>query len=234
MSFTDDLTAEVIKILKESWTTREGRHVPDTPDLKLSNDAITLTGTVLYADLAESTQLVNTYKPSFAAEIYKCYLNCACRIIRQQGGEITAFDGDRVMAVFLGDYKNTSAVRSALAINHAVVRIINQKIREAYPKISEDFAVRQAVGVDTSELFVARTGIRGSNDLVWVGRAANFAAKLCSLRQADYASWITADVYQACHESVKKADNGSSMWEQRSWTAQGGMTIYRSSWYWNL
>ena len=33
------------------------------------------------------------------------------------------------------------------------------------------------LGIDTSKLFVARTGIRKSNDLVWVGRAANYAAK---------------------------------------------------------
>ena len=37
---------------------------------------------------------------------------------------------------------------------------------------------KQSVGIDTSELFVARTGIRRANDLVWVGRAANHAAKL--------------------------------------------------------
>lgn len=234
MSLTEDLTAEVVKILKESWTTREGRQVPDTPDLKLSNDAITLTGTVLYADLAESTVLVTTQKPALVAEIYKCYLNCSCRIIRQRGGEITAFDGDRVMAVFLGDNKNTAAVRTALAIQHAVVKIINPKLREQYPSLPADFVVRQAVGVDTSELFVARTGIRGSNDLVWVGRAANYAAKLCALRDKDYASWISADVYKACDASVKTSPTGDSMWEQRSWTAQDGQSVYCSRWHWAL
>jgi len=234
MSFTDDITAEVVKILKEEWTVRDGRQVPDTPDLALSNDAIKLEGTVLYADLAESTQLVKTSSPTFAAEVYRCYLNCACRVIRKQGGEITAFDGDRVMAVFLGSNKNTSAVRSALAINHAVVKIINPKIREVYPKTPADFVVRQAVGIDTSELFVARTGIRGSNDLVWVGRAANFAAKLCSLRSGNYASWITKSVYDACHASAKTAGDGSSMWESRTWGAQDSMTVYRSAYRWSL
>lgn len=233
MSFTDDLTAEVVKILKEQWEIREGQKVPDTPDLKLANDGVKLTGTVLYADLAESTQLVTTHKAPFVAEIYKVYLNCACRIIRNQGGEITAFDGDRVMAVFIGDSKNSSAVRSALAINHAVVKIINPKIREQYPSLPSDFQIRQAVGIDTSELLVARTGIRGSNDLVWVGRSANLAAKLCALREGGYASWITGDVYDKCRDDVKTAE-GKSMWERRSWTAQSGMTVYCSSYYWPL
>jgi class 3 adenylate cyclase len=233
MAFTDDLTAEVVKILKEQWSIRDGQKVPDTPDLKLANDGLKLTGTVLYADLAESTQLVTKYKASFVAEIYKCYLNCACRIIRNQGGEITAFDGDRVMAVFLGAKKNTSAMRSALAINHAVTQIINPKVREQNPSLAPDFQIRQAVGIDTSELLVARTGIRGSNDLVWVGRAANLAAKLCSLRESNKASWISSDVYDDCEDAVKTA-KGASMWEKRSWTAQGNMSVYCSAYTWPL
>ncbi len=119
MAFTDDLTAEIMKILKEQWTSRDGTKVPDTPELKLANDAVKLTGTVLYADLADSTGLVILQQPAFVAEVYKCYLNCACRIIRERGGEITAFDGDRVMAVFLGSGMATNACRAALAINHA-------------------------------------------------------------------------------------------------------------------
>jgi uncharacterized protein (TIGR03067 family) len=38
--------------------------------------------------------------------------------------EETCFDGDRVMAVYIGDRKSTTTVRSALAINHAVLKII--------------------------------------------------------------------------------------------------------------
>src|SRR5688572_13524076 len=143
MGITQDLTAEVMKILQEKWNVRDGRQVPDTPDLKLANEAMKLNGAVLYADLAESTKLVTGFSASFVAEIYKCYLNCACRLIRHQGGEITAFDGDRVMAVFLGSSKESDAVRTALAINHMVVEILNPKIKEVYKTLAADFQVRQ-------------------------------------------------------------------------------------------
>lgn len=229
MSLADDLTAEVVKIFKEEWSTRDGTKVPDTTDLKLANDAVKLTGTVLYADLADSTGLVKSYDAWFAAEIYKTYLISACRIIRANGGEITAFDGDRVMAVFIGNSKNTSAMKTALHINYAVVKIINPKLKERYPKTS--FEVRQAVGIDTSPLFLARAGIRGSNDLVWVGNAANIAAKLCSLREGNYVSWVTAAVYDAALEDAKRSE-GKAMWEKCSWTGQGEATVYRSSWWW--
>lgn len=233
MSFTDDLTAEVVKILKEQWQTRDTSGVPETPDLRLGNDSAKLTGTVLYADLADSTGLVLEHSPHFAAEVYKCYLSCACRVIREKGGAITAFDGDRVMAIFIGDNKNTSAVRAALAINHAVEKIINPRIKDQYPKLVETFSVKHSVGIDTSELVVARTGIRGANDLVWVGRAANIAAKLCGLREGNYATWITDDVYKVMNAEVKTSEDGRPMWEARTWTARK-MSVHRSSWHWGL
>ena len=106
MAFGDDLKSEVKKILQQQWSKRAGRVVPESEDVKLDNDAVTLESTVLYADLDESTNLVDTYKPEFAAEIYKSYLVCAARIIRLRDGVITAYDGDRIMAVFIGEAKN--------------------------------------------------------------------------------------------------------------------------------
>ena len=91
-----------------------------------------LTGTVLYADLADSTDLVDRYKKPFAAEIYKTFLHCAAKIIRDQGGVITAYDGDRIMAVYIGNTKNTSAVKTAMKIKWAVDEIITPAKRSQY------------------------------------------------------------------------------------------------------
>ena len=76
----------------------------------------------------------------------------------------------------------TKSQRVHGATSDLVSKVINPKLKEAYPE--ENYTVQQSVGIDTSTLFVAKTGIRGSNDLVWVGRAANYAAKLSSLNQA--------------------------------------------------
>jgi hypothetical protein len=54
------------------------------------------------------------------------------------------------------------------------------------------------------------TGIRNSNDLVWVGRAPNIAAKLSSFREAGFASYITADVFAKLNDSAKFF-NGTAM-----------------------
>lgn len=230
MSLSEDLSNEIAAILREKWDVREGQKIPEPDDLKLCNDAVTLEATVLYADLANSTGLVDNHKPFFAAEIYKSYLHAAAKIIRSQNGIITAYDGDRIMAAFFGDSKNTSAIKAGLKINYAVKNILNPAIKNQYPDTS--YELRQTVGIDTSSLFIARTGIRGSNDLVWVGRAANYAAKLCGL-PSDYPTWITEAVYNKAHESAKFTD-GRAMWEERRWTSMADMKIYRSSWWWSF
>ncbi len=230
MAILEEIQGEVKEIFATKWERRDGNVVPEPDDVQLGNDAICLDGTVLYADLADSTALVKGFEDHFAAEVYKAYLVSACRLIRLNEGVITAFDGDRVMAVFIGGLKNSSAAKTALMINYVVKEVINKLIKEQYPKT--EFQIQQAVGIDTSKLFIARTGIRGSNDLVWVGRAANYAAKLCSLREGSYASYITEDVFNVLHETSKNGGNPKRcMWEKVVWSSQG-INVYRSSWHW--
>lgn len=230
MSLADDLRTEVNRIFRETWTTREGQVVPEAEDLKLSNDAVKLDGTVLYADLSASTDLVDSYKDHFAAEIYRAYLYCAARIIRAEGGVITAYDGDRIMAVYIDERRNSSAARTGLKVNWVVRNIVNPALKNQYP--NANYMVKQIIGIDASSLFVARTGIRGSNDLVWVGRAANYAAKLTTL-SPEYPTVLTKCVFERLSDPVKTT-NGRSMWEQAYWTGMGNMEIYRSTWWWSL
>lgn len=230
MALGDDLKSEVTKIFKEQWSTRVGLKVPESSDIKLANDAVELEATVLYADLSGSTKLVDGHKPHFAAEIFKSYLHCAAKIVLSEGGTITAYDGDRIMAVFVGESKNNSAVRAGLKINYATTKILNPAIKELYT--STQFQVGQTVGIDTSKLFIARTGVRGSNDLVWVGRAANYAAKLTELN-SDYSTWITASVYEKLNENAKFCE-GKPVWEARPWTAMNNHSIYGSSAWWQI
>jgi len=228
MGLADDLKTEVARVFRDQWTTRDGQVVPDTPDLKLANDGVTLDATVLYADIDGSTSMVDSQTAQFAAEVYKTYLLCVARLIRSEGGTITAYDGDRVMAVFIGSSKNTAAVRCGMKIKAAVTNIINPAIKAQY---SSNFELQQVVGIDMSSLLVARTGIRGSNDLVWVGPAANHAAKLSSLSEQPYSTFISEDVFNKMNQAVKVSSSGKDMWESRTWR---GKTVYRSSWFWNV
>lgn len=231
MGLKDDLALEVKATFSQQWDVQKTVNVPAPEDLRLNaNHAKDLeTATVLYADLDGSTNMVDNKHWQFSAEIYKTFLRCTSLIIRSEGGIITAYDGDRVMAIFTGGVKNTSAVRCALKINYAVKNIIQPAIKAQYPKT--DFKLLHVVGVDTSQLRTARIGVRGDNDLVWIGRAANYAAKLTN--ESGMPTWITKAVYDQMMDEVK-FHNGQDMWQLRYWDSMNEIPIYCSTYWWTF
>lgn len=231
MSLKDEIVDQVRNIFRASWTTTDGRVVPEAENVAFANAAVELDpATVLYADMSGSTDLVNLRPWQFAAEVYKTFLYCAARIITSEDGTITAYDGDRIMAVFIGNTPNSSAARAALKINYCRIHIISPLLRAQYP--DEKYELKHVVGIDRSALRAARTGARGANDLVWVGRAANYAAKLTTLPDS-HPTWITDNVYN-CLSTDLKTTNGTPMWDQMVWNAMNSMTIYRTNWHWAL
>lgn len=139
------------------------------------------------------------------------------------------------MAVYLGERARSRAAITALKINWLVLNILRPKIEGKYPTLKEGgFSLTHCTGVDVSEVLVVRAGIRNSNDLIWVGRAPNVAAKLSALRDAPYHSFISADVYSSMADDAKNGgEPKQAMWEVRSWKAMPDVpTVYRSKWSW--
>ncbi len=233
MAIENDLKYEVGEIFSKQWNIAEGQIVPDPSSLRLSNDARHFErATILYADLSGSTNLVNSYHWQIYGEVYKSFLAVSARIIRSLGGEITSYDGDRIMAVFTGDSQTSSAAKCGLQINWAVRNIVNAALSKQYPDTL--YTVKQVVGIDTSELRTARIGVRGDNDLVWIGRAANYAAKLTELNN-DYPTWITERAYERLAPWAKFGGaEKKDMWTKFTWTKMNRITIYGSTWHWSL
>lgn len=226
MALKDELEAAVGKKVREQWTTREGLVVPDATSINLGNDGVFIDATVLYADLADSTKLVDTFRAEFAAEVYGTFLNSSSRIIRAHGGTITAFDGDRVMAIYMGADKEIRAVRTALRINKAVTEIIRPALNAVYPDVA--YVLHHTVGVDSSRLFAVKDGVRGANDMIWVGKAANHAAKLCALPH-QYSTRVTAAVHEKLDQGLYVTSTGAPVWEPVTWVAMNNAQIYRTT-----
>lgn len=102
--------------------------VPVTEDVALSNGAVNVRATFLYADLAGSSKLVQMADPDVVGKVIRTYLNAATRMLRKFGGEIRSFDGDRVMPIFMGHDQASKAVNAALGINWAVWKGIRPKL----------------------------------------------------------------------------------------------------------
>lgn len=231
MSLKDDLSAEVKKIFADAWDEQTTLSVPSPEDLRLNaNHAKNLdVATVLYADLDGSTSMVDSKSWQFSAEVYKTYLRCAAQIIKSENGVVTAYDGDRIMAIFAGDFKNTRAVRTALKINYSVHNVIRPAIANQYT--TQNFQLNHVIGIDSTQLRTTRIGVRNDSDLVWIGRAANYAAKLTALSEKPI--WITKAVYDNMNDDVKLSA-GTNMWQVRQWTSMNNLEVYCSTYIWPI
>jgi len=231
MALVDDLTAEVDTVFRGSWNSRTGQVVPDVDAIGLGKSAATIDASVLYADLADSTALVDHHTAAFAAEIYKAYLVCSARIIKAGTGAITAYDGDRVMAVFVGHAKEERAVICGMKINWAIENIVNPSIQRNYSTTA--YRVAHHVGIDTGALFVAKAGVRNDNDLVWVGPAANYAAKMSQIPENNtvFISGTTHDILSP--RARIGASPQAPMWRARTWTQYPNRRLFSSNWVWN-
>jgi len=190
-----------------------GTVVPTVDDLSFSNSGKRVDATILYADISGSTNMVDTFTDTFAAELYKSFLHCSSKIIAKNNGAIQAYDGDRVMAVFIGDYQADDAVSTSLEIHFAVQHIINHQFRSVYG--DNVHPLRFTVGIDSGVCLVVKVGVRAVGELAWIGPAANYAAKLNSFDglDHDYPIRITDYAFARLKKpSSLYASNTQGMW----------------------
>lgn len=235
MGAKDELDGAIDDIVGQPWSVREGEVVPKTNDVVLKNGAVRLDAVMLYSDLFDSTSLATTFPHAVAAKVVRAFLATMSRLVRGCGGEIRSFDGDRVMGVFVGDSKNSDVAKCGLQMNYAVKKMLRPKLEAKYPSLRENgFELMHCVGVARGKLLVVRAGVRGSNDLVFVGKAPNLAAKLSDIRNPPWHTYMTSEVYGKLNEKSKLGGKDKqNMWASAKRDV-GGETIqvYKSSWWW--
>lgn len=230
MALNEEVRSGVEGVLAAEWDSRNGQVVPETADIALKNGAVKLDATYLYADMADSTGLAQRHRDWAVAKIIRCYLNAASRIIRAREGAIRSFDGDRVMGIFVGTGKNTSAAKAALNISWAVNKVIDPALKTKWKDLN--WTIGHGIGIDTGEAMLVRGGVHGQNDIISIGSAPNVAAKLSELR-GGRAINISKAVYGKLADESRYA-SGVDMWEMMGKQEYGGkwVTYYGSSYHW--
>lgn len=234
MKSSAEIIEDACAFLKSQWQIHKCEVVPDASKISLDTDAGEFEGVVLYADMADSSELVKKYAKQFSARIYKAFLHSVCETIRNNGGSITSFDGDRVMAVFIGNRKCSDSAKTALQIKY-IVNQLNDAMGKENP--NDQFRINYAVGIDVSNLFVIKTGIWGHNYLAWIGNAANTAAKLSEIRGRTAKTFITKRLFERLNDdskySISKEGEKKCMWN-RSDIQVLGQQVYESNWFWGF
>jgi adenylate cyclase len=118
-------------------------------------------------------------------------------------------------------------------MNHVVTKTLRPTAEEKFPSLqSKGFIIDHCVGIASSEVLVVRGGVRGSNDLVFVGSAPNIAAKLSELRKSPWRTYVTWQIYNGLRGDCKVTD-GTNMWTAVKCTlGNETWSCYKSNWTW--
>ncbi len=228
------LKRRVNTLFGTSFQERDGRVVPSSGDVTLKDGAVKIKATFLYSDLAGSAMLSESCPWSTTAKVIRSFLDCATRLILKHGGHVRSFDGDRVMGVFMGGQQSSSASICGREIHWAVRKIIHPAASTKFASIRNNgIEIRNCTGIDFGEVRAVRSGVRDNNDLIWIGKAPSFSAKLSDEREAGYHTFISKRVYGRLLDHAKYNSEKKDMWKSSTFDFAGeSETVYKSS-FWN-
>lgn len=235
MAFTDDLEALIQSGFDLPFEVRAGTVIPAVTDIVLSQNAgreIDLA--MLFIDIRSSTLIVDGFRRTTAAKMYKAFISGVTRIIRNNGGEVASFNGDGVLAAFAGDMRITIAAKTALNLSWLCTQVLRPRLRSYFERNLQlaDVEFDFGIGVDCGRVLVVRAGMGGTNnnDLVWVGNATNYAVKLAGWARDPYNVYVFEPFYEEVEASSRvNPDNPYQlMWERDP----SNQYLWRSNWWW--
>lgn len=231
MALLEEIKSKIDSYFTEKYEVEETDIIPSTDYSKLTfgNKGLIADLTFLFVDIRKSSQLHDTYGYISAAKIYQSFHDINVRIINSRGGQVRAFDGDRIMGVFSGGRKNNNAVESALNIRWAITNILNVKFKPEY-------AINIGIGIDTGKTLITKVGKgrdESNNDLVWVGKACNYASHFCN--ESENRIYISPTVFDKL-DAKNKISNGADIWENLNIKLKNNTLVpcYRTNYWWSV
>ena len=228
MALLNDLNKIIGDYSVQPYETTKTSIVPDTNSAGLTFGNRGLVGkfAFLFVDIRNSSTLHEKYGFAKAAKIYQSFHDINVRVIEENDGSVRAFDGDRIMGVFVGDYKNSNAAKATMQIQWAIRNILNPKLKTT---------ITCGAGIDSGEILVAKVGKgrdKNNNDLVWIGKADNYASHLAN--EAKDSIIISTNSYDVLSKDKKISTDGRAIWQPRVITLKSGKTVncFESVWGW--
>ena len=118
------------------------RTVPLPQDIPLGREAAELQATALFMDLRQSSDITNHFRRQTAAKMFKSYFHGAVAIVRANNGVVRSFNGDGMLALFIGDFRSSNASKAAMETLWFVRNVLRPKSARYFDNN------RNAVGAD--------------------------------------------------------------------------------------
>jgi class 3 adenylate cyclase len=226
MTLLETLQAKTDEHLAGQYTFTEPREIPLPEDIPLGGKAAKLEATALFIDIRQSTDLAEAFQRQTAAKMMKAYFDGAVRIIGAKGGQVRSFNGDGMLALFIGDSRRNDAVSAAMQVDWFVGQLLRPKLARYFSQnakaLGRALDLKIGCGLDDGHIYAVRIGIRGTNDVAWIGRCTNTAAKLSNIAKGASNIMITGQVYSAL-KGRQKESRGRPMWSEAQSREIGGV-----------
>jgi adenylate cyclase len=239
MTLLDDVKASVSTYMTGTYETFEPRDIPVPKDIPQGAKAAKLTATSLFIDLRQSSDITNALRRQTAAKMLKAYFSGAVRIINANNGSVRSFNGDGMLALFRDDSRSINGAKAAMQVRWFVQEILQPRFEQYFQSNRKAFGRSLGFdigcGLDDGDIYAVKVGIRGTNDVAWVGRCTNTSAKLSNLAASPRRILITRAIYQRLDNS-RKSSNGVAMWSDEVMREIGGVrrAIRSTSYRWRV
>lgn len=234
-----ELLAMVDNYLAGDYETSVPQGIPEPADIPLGKKAAKLDATALFIDLRQSSDITNSFRRQTAAKMLKAYFDGAVRIVRQNDGQVRSFNGDGMLALFVGDSRSNNAAMAVFQLKWFVQNVLHPKLNRLFDgnegARGQRLSFNIGCGLDDGDIYAVRVGIRGTNDVAWVGRCTNTAAKLSDVLRGTSNIGVTRAVYDRLNGRRLEKD-GRQKWSDEKWDTFGGLKrAYRTSnWWWGV
>lgn len=232
----EEIKEKVNQYMQSKYDVVDGKKVPDKQGIGFGAKAKNLKhAIVLYADLRDSRGILSDNSHLLAARTHKSFLYAASKCIRNEDGHLRSFNGDSVLAFFMGENSAKRAVRAAMKIKFAVIEVINPLLLN-----KDKEKLNFGIGVGQGEILVVKSGVPGNEmyqDLIWIGWPTYHAFEYGDRAKSPKNIWISKNIYSAIKDDVSMIKSeGKDMWAYNdSHTFSfGNVRVYKTSYYWHI
>lgn len=237
---TNQETLDIIDdYLNASYVKDETRVVPKRPDLTFGNTAKKISfAVVLYVDLRKSRKILSDASTFWSVKIHRAFLLALTHCVERRDGHMRSFNGDGILAFFVGENASSRAVRAAMDMKGFVLKI-NEHLK------SEDVnEIDFGIGIAQGEIMVAKSGKAGDDqtkqDLIWVGLPVYMAVELSDYAHSSDNIWISNNVRISIGKEeyldVVYDKDGNSKWSKvtKNFKSVGQKEVRCTSRYFNV